>query len=158
MEKSIRKKFIISFWISSVFFIFTSLPLISFFFREILRNVVLGNLLVWVLSVFSYFLIRDSAYIERGTRYLFCSMGLQILVIVGFFIAFLQTSKRLLSHVTFSDGMFAVIFFLGMAALGYFLLNCYALWELNCVDKESRKEAITLLKNSRKNRWDFIGV
>ena len=151
LETSVRKKFILSFWITSLFFVVASFCLISFFARGSSPDETMFYMAVWGLSLLLYFFIRDFGYVKRRTRYLFYSMGVQVVVLAFLFILFVKAILRWISVMESYNFFDVVLFSLLISISFYFFMNCYGLWKINCVDRKVRNEAIASVKVLRGN-------
>ena len=155
LEKKKRRKFIISFWITtlllgSLFFlvgiVFMLMSGVNFF-PGILTFLPL-IMLYWMLS----WLLLNLSYRRRGTKYLLFCMGMQLIAFLVLATAFLISALAFNAHDLHRDGFYFLIFliFISSSILVYFSVNCYRLYKLNRVDGKLWKEAIETVRNLSK--------
>ena len=154
-EKKIRKKFIISFWITSVlsiplFFLagVTFVSMQGFNFLFILFSFWPLILLYWISS----WLLLNLSYKRRGNKYLLFCLGMQLITLLGLAalsLIFLIGFKSQSSYEDIFYPLISLTFILG-CILSYFSINCLRLYKLNKVDGKYWKEAIKIVSNTNK--------
>lgn len=156
LERKIRKKFIVSFWITTLLFvslfflagiIFVSMCGPNFLIA--LMGLLPLIILYWVLG----WLLLNLSYKRRGTKYLLFCLGMQLITFLALALALLNVIIKFNSQFLSNDVFYfftSLILIFG-SALGYFSINCYRLYKLNRTDGKLWKEATEAVRNLSKN-------